>query len=66
MTVLYIRGISNNQTYVETFEVVLKIELLYSLISDDKMPQDFMSQGVTTMGKPCNNYQFTKFDFKDL
>ena len=33
---------------------------------DDKIYQDSMSQNVTTMGRPCNNYQFTKFDFKDL
>lgn len=31
-----------------------------------KITQDSMSQDMVTMGRLCNNYQFTKFDFKDL
>ena len=52
MRVLYISGVSNNQAYVETVEVVFKIELLDPLMPDDKISQDSVSQNVTTMCKP--------------
>ena len=42
MRVLYIRGVSNNQAYVETVEVVFKIELLVFLLLSYNNSQQYV------------------------
>lgn len=60
------KGSLKNKIWVETYEVGLRHWIIWFSDASGKIFQDSVNQKAITMSRPCSQYQFTNFNFKDL